>query len=142
MDCGWGIVYGYTYTVTNSYPLQLGAEIGKPGGKQLHLTIRYYPTAIKFCICDNCSASYINQSFKEPVLGKLSSETYLDNGDTFESIINNAILNFEEYDKRHKDITKTPKGRIRVPGLKGDQQRVHAGKPTKGFVDNCLFLDS
>lgn len=92
-------------------------------------------------IGDNCGASYLNQNFEALVLKRLADECYLeDNGDTLESIVKGLLPNFEDFDKRIKDIYKRPSARLKIPGLLGDKRRNLVGSRAKGFEDNYMLL--
>lgn len=72
---------------------------------------------------------------------KLADEHYLEaNGDTLESIVKSLVPNFEDFDKRNKDISKSPSSRLRIPGLKSDHRQSRPGRDPKGFEDNYLLL--
>ncbi|PVH73657.1 hypothetical protein DL98DRAFT_594843 [Cadophora sp. DSE1049] len=114
LDCGGGTVDGVTYSVTNTYPLRLKVEVGEPS--------------------DNCGASYLNDAFEARVLKRLEDEHYLDcNGETRESIVRYATLEFEDREKRIVDIARRPVGEVRIPGLRGDSQRRLSGLMSKNF---------
>ncbi|KAL2068408.1 hypothetical protein VTL71DRAFT_16506 [Oculimacula yallundae] len=122
LDCGGGTVDGVTYTVTNSYPLRLKVEVGKPSG-------------------DNCGASYLNDAFEERLLERLEDEHYLDyNGETREDIVRLAVPEFENRQKRKIDISKRPVGEVRIPGLKGDDSRRAEGLAPKAFRRNYVLM--
>ncbi|KAI9056206.1 hypothetical protein LZ554_001134 [Drepanopeziza brunnea f. sp. 'monogermtubi'] len=122
LDCGGGTVDGVTYTVTNSYPLRLNVEVGKPTG-------------------DNCGASYLNDAFEARLLERLEDEDYLDcNGETREDIVRLAVPEFEDRQKRKIDISKRPVGEVRIPGLKGDDVRRTRGLAPKNFRRNYLLM--
>jgi hypothetical protein len=90
---------------------------------------------------DNCGASYLNENFRKLIMEKLADEDYLeDNGDTRESIVNGLVSNFEDFDKRTKDIYDSPSARFKIPGLLGDLRRNLGGPLKKGFEDNFLLL--
>ncbi|KUJ10098.1 uncharacterized protein LY89DRAFT_675587 [Mollisia scopiformis] len=123
LDCGGGTVDCVTYTVTSSYPLRLKREVGKPSG-------------------DNCGASYLNDYYEKHLLKRLANEDYLDtNGETRESIVRHLVPNFENHDKRSKDISRRPCSRIKIPGLRGDRERGLSGPAAKGFDNNFLILN-
>lgn len=139
MDCGGGTVDGSTYTVTNSYPLRLGREVSRPSG--MYFLTAYCQFVLSRNIGDNCGASYLNQNFEALVFKRLADESYLeDNGDTLESIVKGLLPNFEDFDKRIKDIYKRPSARLKIPGLLGDKRRNLIGSKAKGFEDNYMLL--
>ncbi|KAH6723782.1 hypothetical protein BKA61DRAFT_626706 [Leptodontidium sp. MPI-SDFR-AT-0119] len=124
LDCGGGTVDCVAYTVTNSYPLRLKAEVGRPTG-------------------DNCGASYLNDNFEKRLLARLADEGYLDRkGETRKSIARHLVPNFEDFDKRTKDIAKMPRNRVHISGLVGDEDRVATGDGPKRFSNNYLNLNS
>ncbi|KAH7305661.1 hypothetical protein BKA65DRAFT_520707 [Rhexocercosporidium sp. MPI-PUGE-AT-0058] len=124
LDCGGGTVDCVVYTVTNSYPLRLKTEVGRPTG-------------------DNCGASYLNDNFEKRLLARLADEGYLDRkGETRKSIVRHLVPNFEDFDKRTKDISKMPRNRIHISGLVGDEDRVATGNGPKRFSNNYLNMDS
>jgi hypothetical protein len=88
---------------------------------------------------DNCGASYLNENYKKHLLCRLRDEHHLEKtGESRESIVNYLIPAFENTDKRKKDVTKRPAGRLRIPGLVGDART----GISKGFDDNHMLLDS
>jgi len=90
-------------------------------------------------IGDNCGGSYANVGYYQRLYERLRTETYLEgNGETIQSHINYLIPDFENIDKRKKDITKSRVlGRVRLPGLRGDKR---TGVPNR-FEDNHILLD-
>ncbi|PVH73664.1 hypothetical protein DL98DRAFT_430923 [Cadophora sp. DSE1049] len=124
LDCGGGTVDAVAYTVTNSYPLRLKREVGQPTG-------------------DNCGASYLNDNFEKRLLERLADERYLDRkGETRKSIVRHLVPNFEDFDKRTKDIAKMPRNRIHISGLVGDEDRVESSGGPKRFNNNYLNMNS
>lgn len=139
LDCGGGTVDGVTYTVTSSYPLQLKIEVGRPEGMTHPYPIRHLNTVLG----DNCGGSYLNDNFEKRLLERLKDEVYLDQmGETRESIIRHLIPDFEDYDKRNRDIAKRPSSRIKILGLLGDNRRGLSGSNVKRFEDNFINLNS
>ncbi|CAG8974761.1 hypothetical protein HYALB_00000372 [Hymenoscyphus albidus] len=123
LDCGGGPVHAAAFDISSTYPLRLKNEVGIP-------------------IRDNCGASHLNDNFENRVLERLADEDYLDiQGLTRETIVKQLVPDFENYDKRYKDITKRPAGSLRIPGLRGDMSRGLEGAESKGFEDNRLILD-
>jgi len=55
--------------------------------------------------------------------------------------VKDAVPNFEDYDKRNKNITKRPSGRVRIPELRGNRRQGSTGDDVKGFEDNMLLLN-
>ena len=127
---------------SGSLPRSVFPVVSNVTSRQTHDNVLMYTDSI---IGDDCGASYLNQNFVDILRAKLCEETYLeDNGDTIESHINSAIPNFEEVEKRYKDITKTPSPtiRVRIPGLRGDIRRARVGQPPMGFENGFVILDS
>lgn len=94
-------------------------------------------------IGDNCGASYLNDNFEKRLLARLADEGYLDRkGETRKSIARHLVPNFEDFDKRTKDIAKMPRNRVHISGLVGDEDRVATGDGPKRFSNNYLNLNS
>ncbi|CAG8958614.1 hypothetical protein HYFRA_00009931 [Hymenoscyphus fraxineus] len=124
LDCGGGTVDVAAFDISSTYPLRLAKEVDSQLG-------------------DNCGASYLNDNFETRVLERLADENYLDvDGTTREAIVRQLVLDFETYDKRFKDVTKSPESALRIPGLRGDMRRGLKGSEAKRFEDNQLILDS
>ena len=92
---------------------------------------------------DNCGASYLNDNFEKRILERLSDERYLDRkGETRKSIVRHLVPNFEDFDKRTKDIAKMPRNRIHISGLVGDEDRAATSGGPKRFSNNYLNMNS
>ncbi|KAJ5054792.1 uncharacterized protein L3040_001056 [Drepanopeziza brunnea f. sp. 'multigermtubi'] len=121
LDCGGGTVDAVSYTATDSYPLRLKAEVGKPTG-------------------DNCGASYLNVNFEKHILGRLAGEDYLDRKTIDrKSLVRALVPNFENHLKRRIDISSNKSSRLRIPGL---MKNVSSAGGKRNLENDFLKIDS
>ncbi|KAH6723776.1 hypothetical protein BKA61DRAFT_664496 [Leptodontidium sp. MPI-SDFR-AT-0119] len=118
LDCGGGTVDGSTFTVTNTYPFRLYRE--------------------EIIVAQATSMMLL----KKRLLKRLEDEHYLDySGETREDIVRYATLEFENRDKRPVDIARRPVGEVKIPGLRGDDQRRLSGLELKNFKPGYVPLN-
>jgi hypothetical protein len=119
----------------------LYAEVGQLNGN-LARSYNHAQLCTGIITGDNCGASYLNDGFEKRLLKRLEDEHYLDyNGEAREDIVRYATLEFENRDKRLVDIARRPVGGVKIPSLRGDDQRRLSGLGPKNFKDGYVLLN-
>ncbi|KAK8130804.1 hypothetical protein PG999_003184 [Apiospora kogelbergensis] len=116
LDAGGGTVDANTYTVSRTNPLRLTHEVVEPGGGLF-------------------GSSYLNESFRKLLKGRLKDELYLESGThTIDSIVEKIMMEDFEYKvKRSFNYYATPGlWKIPVQGL--------VDNPGKAFQEGCLLM--